>query len=462
MAADSQPPVQLDRDAFKQVLRLRALRLPKQHCQQYMKILKGFTLDRPRLRCIVPDGKSSDSRLLLLSESVASPGLSELREDLRSRIQQDKVEVTTYEQPMDYGCWPADYVLKRLLPEGSEVPSSFETIGHIAHLNLRDELLPYKHVIGQVILDKNPNLRTVINKVGTIENEYRVFQMEVVAGDDDLETEVKQHTARFRLNFSQVYWNSRLEREHKRLVDSFRPGQTVIDVMAGIGPFAVPAGQRGCQVYANDLNPRSHHYLQENIKLNKVAKNVQAFQMDGREFIRLACNAPAVGSQAEHAAARDASNASEPCSTSCQSAFPPGFRFDHAIMNLPASAVEFLDAFNGAFQHERWKGPLPMVHCYTFAKADETNAGVQSRVEAFLGGSFEASEPGVQPSQSTFSIHMVRDVAPNKRMLCVSFRLPATVAYGSGGLRPTADRAPNGGGSANGDDENIAKRPRTE
>lgn len=45
-----------------------------------------------------------------------------------------------------------------------------------------------------------------------------------------------------------VYWNSRLETEHKRLVDSFRAGQVVVDVMAGIGPFAVPAAQKGCKV----------------------------------------------------------------------------------------------------------------------------------------------------------------------------------------------------------------------
>lgn len=30
------------------------------------------------------------------------------------------------------------------------MPSSFETVGHIAHLNLREELLPHKHTIGQV------------------------------------------------------------------------------------------------------------------------------------------------------------------------------------------------------------------------------------------------------------------------------------------------------------------------
>ncbi len=54
---------------------------------------------------------------------------------------------------------------QRLLPPDVEVPSSFESVGHIAHLNLREEQLPHRYVIGQVLLDKNPNIRTVVNKV---------------------------------------------------------------------------------------------------------------------------------------------------------------------------------------------------------------------------------------------------------------------------------------------------------
>ena len=128
------------------------------------------------------------------------------------------------------------FMVQKLLPAGSEVPSSFESVGHIAHLNIRDELLPWKRVIGQVIMDKNPHITTVVNKVpltstsdtreptscrhardsarsgdgdevwqvGTIRNEYRVFDMEVVAGEPTLEAEVMQHRAKFRLDFSKV------------------------------------------------------------------------------------------------------------------------------------------------------------------------------------------------------------------------------------------------------------------
>ena len=71
-----------------------------------------------------------------------------------------------------------------------DLPTSFETIGHVAHVNLRNEYEPFKYKIAQIILDKNPIIKTVVNKVGNIESEFRTFKMELLAGEYNLQAEV--------------------------------------------------------------------------------------------------------------------------------------------------------------------------------------------------------------------------------------------------------------------------------
>lgn len=124
-----------------------------------------------------------------------------------------------------------------------------------------------------MLLDKNPHIKTVINKIDNVgsENEFRTFAYEVLGGPDDMNVEVSEAGCVFKFDYSKVYWNSKLDTEHKRIAGLFGPGEVVADVMAGIGPFAVPAGKKGVFVWANDKNPESYRYLEEAIRRNKVS-----------------------------------------------------------------------------------------------------------------------------------------------------------------------------------------------
>ena len=56
---------------------------------------------------------------------------------------------TSHQLQLDYSNWGVGAVLRAVLPvHVREVPSAFETVGHIAHLNLREEHLEYKNLIG--------------------------------------------------------------------------------------------------------------------------------------------------------------------------------------------------------------------------------------------------------------------------------------------------------------------------
>uniref|UniRef100_A0A1D1ZW67 tRNA (guanine(37)-N1)-methyltransferase n=1 Tax=Auxenochlorella protothecoides TaxID=3075 RepID=A0A1D1ZW67_AUXPR len=369
-AKEIEVPTSLDKSLFDEEISVLALQVPKQRCHEYMKSLSKYLLNKPRLQNVKDAASSPDSKLLLLSTDYTLDDLPEPVLALKEKEDLTLVPTTVH---VDYSYWPAPHVLKRLLPEGMEVPSAFETIGHIAHLNLREDALPWKHIIGQVLLEKNVKLRTIVNKLGSIDNEYRVFDMEVIAGEEDTVTEVQQQGHRFQLDFRKVYWNSRLEREHTRLVTTFAPGQVILDVMAGIGPFAVPAAARDCTVYANDLNPDSHTFLCKNIQRNRVTERAFAFNMDGAAFIR-----EAAAGRLAPAALPPLGAAKRPVpSTAVQESEPTQrLPFHHVIMNLPASAVEFCSAFRSAFPEELWEaGSLPKVHVYAFAKGVDCEPG---------------------------------------------------------------------------------------
>jgi tRNA (guanine37-N1)-methyltransferase len=325
-----------------------------------------------------------------------------------------------------------------ILPEDSldEVPSGFQAVGHVAHLNLRAQYLPYKTLVATVLLDKNPAIRTVINKIDTVgdESEYRTFRYEVLAGPHDMDVVAREQGCEFRFNYARVYWNSRLNTEHERLVALFRPGEAVCDVMAGIGPFAVPAGRRRVFVFANDLNPDSFAHLAQNVRLNRVAPFVRPFCADGREFIERAARELWAAPDADRTVTLPAKKVSR---HSKEKPLPPEVitrprTFAHYVMNLPASALSFLPAFVGL--HARVgipRGePRPRVHVYCFVKrveGDPEDAEVVRRtVSELLGFEFTLGEG---EEEGRLLVTDVRDVGPNKRMFCASFVLPEDVAY---------------------------------
>ncbi|KAJ2956762.1 hypothetical protein NQZ79_g7433 [Umbelopsis isabellina] len=364
---------QLNREAFKRVISVYGVRIPATKVMSFQKQIRGDLFNQPKLRNVVDDNDSKETRLVLLRSDVQSSELEHVSEESKKVIETEGLGIAKHTIELTYDYWTSDEILRAIIPEElPEVPSAFTAVGHIgeycldwlstayayltynqlsAHMNLREEYLPWKKVIGQVILD-----------------------MEVLAGDDNMIAEVKESGCRFRFDFSQVYWNSRLHTEHDRLIKQFAKNDYVCDVFAGVGPFALPAAKKGANVYANDLNPVSYKWMVENIKLNKIKNNFRPYNMDGRDFIKQAVND-----------LDQALNTGDTWKT-----------FDHFVMNLPATALEFLDAFRGVYRtkkdvYEKSGSPkLPMVHCHCFSKSLTPNVDILERIQMATGEPVDA------------------------------------------------------------------------
>ncbi|GAB0099653.1 tRNA (guanine(37)-N1)-methyltransferase [Sergentomyia squamirostris] len=330
------------------------------------------------------------------------PELVKSWEDVREleELGIDKESLKFEEIEVKYENFKSDEIFRSVLPEDQENLSSFSRIGHIVHVNLKDHLLPFKRLIGEVFLDKIPTCRTVVNKLHTIDSEFRNFQMELLAGVEDYQVEVRENGCVFEMDFSRVYWNPRLASEHERIVKSLNPGDFFCDIFAGVGPFSVPAGRRKCPTVANDLNPDSVKWLQHNVKRNKAEKFVKSSNKDGRQFIREDVKDFLLDFWKHAETGRDFIIA----------------------MNLPALAIEFLDAFDGLLQDTSIEIPgntkFPLVHVYTFVK-DAPPDSVKVTAEAHLSHKIPAIE----------GISFVRNVAPNKDMFRLSFRLTRDILF---------------------------------
>lgn len=111
--------------------------------------------------------------------------------------------------------------------------------------------------------------------------------------------------------------------------------------------------------------------------------------------------------------------------------------FSHYVMNLPADASSFLPSFIGLFvglehlfthsyQDQSLESEMPMIHLYCFSTKSDDNAAEKIKICDEISRRLGAK---ILPEDKGIEIWPVRDVAPNKRMFCASFRLPVEVAF---------------------------------
>uniref|UniRef100_A0A8D8AAC5 tRNA (guanine(37)-N1)-methyltransferase n=1 Tax=Culex pipiens TaxID=7175 RepID=A0A8D8AAC5_CULPI len=396
---DLRPPaavrgmIVLEREAFNKQVKVPYLKVPGElNFNTVCLAVKKLLLKMERYKPV----RTEEAKIILHPAGVKSwDDLKELNLDGL-----DSDCLGWQEIQIGFDNWRYDEIFRAVLPEDKEGLSAFSKVGHVIHLNLKDHLLPYKGLIGEVIKDKIATCRTVVNKLDTIDNTYRNFAMELLAGEEDYQVSVKENGTIYEFDFSKVYWNPRLSTEHEKVAKMLRKEDVLLDIYAGVGPFSIPVAKKGCTVLANDLNPESYKALVNNCKKNKVEGRVKCFNRNGIDFIRDEVRTFIVEINKKD-----------------------DFKGTVNItMNLPALAVEHLEHFVGLLSDETVTiVHFPLVHVYCFAKGIEDKKDIARQMVK--------ENMGIELGENLKEIAFVRNVSPNKDMMRVSFYLTNEILF---------------------------------
>ncbi len=170
--------------------------------------------------------------------------------------------------------------LKQFLKEDLGIDASFQIVGDIIIISGPKSL---EKEDAERILEGS-GTKTVCLKEGPISGKKREPKVTKVCGNGT-ETVHTENGCRYMLDVTKVMFSKGNVNERSRPARLVKPGETVLDMFAGIGYFSIPIARAcpSCRVISIDVNPVSISYLTRNIRLNKL-DNITAKVGDCRKM----------------------------------------------------------------------------------------------------------------------------------------------------------------------------------
>lgn len=288
---------------------------------------------------------------------------------LQSQIQKFEIKTCVFQEKGKQPKTLIEYLEDKLPPHLlASLPKAIDFVGDIAIIEVPPELNSHKGIIGEAIMKTHRNVKTVLAKAGAVSGTYRLREFTVIAGETKTWTTHKEHGCQYQVDLAKAYFSPRLSHEHSRIASLVKEGETVIDMFAGVGPFAILIAKthENVKVYATDINPHAVELLKKNVRLNRVEGKVHPILGNAKEIIEERLVGVA----------------------------------DRVIMNLPEKSIEFVDSACKAL-----KPAGGIIHFYSFVNASSSLDEVKIRFAEAIGKS------GRKLEKILFS-RLVRETAP--------------------------------------------------
>jgi len=171
--------------------------------------------------------------------------------------------------------------------ESEELISAFDQIGDIIIVRIPNSLLPKKKLIGETLLKEVKIAKSVFYQASAVEGSFRTRDLEILAGEDNTETEYKEFGCKFRVDVKNAFFSPRLSTERERIANLVKDGEIVVNMFAGVGMFSIMAAKKKkCTVYSIDINPIASKLCEKNISSNKLQGKVFSINGDASNIIK--------------------------------------------------------------------------------------------------------------------------------------------------------------------------------
>ena len=171
--------------------------------------------------------------------------------------------------------------------ESDELISAFDQIGNIIIVRIPDSLLSKKKIIGETLLNQVKIVKSVFYQSSDVEGNFRTRNLEIIAGENNTETEYKEFGCKFIVDVANAFFSPRLSTERERIAKLTQDGETMVNMFAGVGMFSImTAKKKKCAVYSIDLNPIASKLCEKNIVLNKLVGKIISINGDASRIIQ--------------------------------------------------------------------------------------------------------------------------------------------------------------------------------
>jgi tRNA (guanine37-N1)-methyltransferase len=180
-------------------------------------------------------------------------------------------------------------ILKNVLPpeDISKLYSAFDIVGSIIILRIPDSLNSRKHIIADTVLMNIKSAKSIFAQTSAVQGDYRLRNLEYLAGVNCTATEHREHGCRFKVDVSKTYFSPRLSTERMRISKMIADNEIITNMFAGVGTYSIliAKSNKTCKVYSIDSNPIANELALVNAQLNKVRERVIPICGDAREVI---------------------------------------------------------------------------------------------------------------------------------------------------------------------------------